>query len=247
MTSKLSGSKWKKHKILRGSSELSSALPPTRTFSRDNLWEYVHRYGKVIVKPVNGYGGAGVIQVSRVEDNIYKIHYGSSQKTFVGEQRANDYLKSKMKRASYIIQRRIPLATINGRPFDLRVMVQKRTGSPWKVTGKLAKVAGKGYIITNVARSRGKVLPVETALRLSNITKRNNSVLLPQIDRIALSAANRLGNFYRFRIVGLDVGIDRDGKVWIIEPNFAPAVSLFLKLKNKSMYRTIMSYKRKNR
>jgi len=44
-------------------------------------------------------------------------------------------------------------------------------------------------------------------------------------------------------LLGLDIGIDTSGKPWIIEANFTPAKSLFLKLKEKSMYHRIMSYK----
>jgi len=38
------------------------------------------------------------------------------------------------------------------------------------------------------------------------------------------------------------MGLDRNGRVWIIEANFKPMKRLFLKLKDKSMYRKIVAY-----
>nr|WP_245552991.1 YheC/YheD family protein [Brevibacillus massiliensis] len=147
-----------------------------------------------------------------------------------------------------LIQRRIHLAEVNGRPFDVRVMVQRPAGSAWKVTGKLAKVAGPGFIITNTARSRGRVLPLHTALNHSSVKSPNPAQLAKKIDRISLRSAAQLQSGYRWlSMVGMDVGVDKQGNVWIIEANFSPALSLFRKLKDKSMYWTILANRRRQR
>ena len=49
-------------------------------------------------------------------------------------------------------------------------MVQRHPNSEWQVTGMLAKVAGKGFIVTNIRRSGGKVVTVENALEHSDFT-----------------------------------------------------------------------------
>jgi len=82
-------------------------------------------------------------------------------------------------------------------PIDLRVMVQRRKSSPWVVTGKLAQVAGKGYIITNIARSKGTVILVETAIQRSAVNKVSRRAILAQIDKIALSGAEQLSSVYK--------------------------------------------------
>jgi len=45
-------------------------------------------------------------------------------------------------------------------------------------------------------------------------------------------------------IVGFDMGVDKSGNVWMIEANPKPALSLFKRLKDPSMYRQIVSYPR---
>jgi glutathione synthase/RimK-type ligase-like ATP-grasp enzyme len=231
-----------KYKLLAKSSELVPSLPKTRSLSKNNFLSLIEKYGEVIVKPSGGWGGVGVISVSSKDHKIYEIHYEKNRETIIGHQSTYSFIAGKTKGTSHIVQRKIPLAKVKGRPFDVRVMVQKKKSSSWVVTGKLAKVAGSGYIITNIARSKGKVVPLTTAIRESNIHGISASQVQSCIDRIALKAAKQLQKYYRINTVGLDIGIDSKGKVWIIEPNFKPDKSLFLKLKDKSMYRRIFSY-----
>lgn len=229
------------------SSGLAAALPKTRSMTKNSFRSLMKRYGKVTAKPGRGEGGVGVISITATGGETYKVHYGSHIKTISGFSSMYAYVKSKTKGASYIVQRTIHLAKVNGRPFDARVMLQRSRSSGWALTGKLAKIAGPGYFITNIKRSKGKVVSLPTAIRESNIRGAPVSRIQSQMDRIGLKTAAQLRKYYPIRILGLDVGIDRDGKVWIIEANFKPSKDLFLKLKDKSMYRRIVGFHKKRR
>ncbi len=231
-----------KYKLMKSTPELKATLPKTYSFSSQHFQTLLQQYGKVIVKPSSGYGGAGVISVSTKDHKTYKIHHGTTVSNIRGIQPATAYVKRKITGSAHIVQKKIELAKVKGRPFDIRVMVQKKKRSDWSVTGKLAKIAGSGYFITNVARSRGRVVPLSEAIQQSNIRGKSTAAIQNNINRIALKAVKKLNAYYRIHTVGLDVGLDPKGKVWIIEPNFKPNVSLFLKLKDKSMYRKIKSY-----
>ncbi|MDN4092059.1 hypothetical protein QYF48_04375 [Brevibacillus agri] len=136
------------------------------------------------------------------------------------------------------MQQGISLARVNSSLFDVRVMVQRKSGQPWVV-------AGKGYIITNIKRSGGKVLPLSTAIWRSNIRGASSSAIVSRLQQVALLAAKRLARYYtRQRVFGFDMGINANGRVWIIEANLRPDISLFQKLADKSMYRTILAYRR---
>ncbi|WP_338130665.1 YheC/YheD family protein [Cohnella ginsengisoli] len=53
---------------------------------------------------------------------------------------------------------------------------------------------------------------------------------------------NRFDRYKYSRQIGIDYGIDRSGKVWLIEVNFDyPSHTLFAKLKDRSAYRRIKS------
>lgn len=241
---KKSKSKLTKYDVLRKSSALADTLPNTRLFSKRSLYKFLDRYKKVIAKPASGSGGAGVILVTGRSHSKYRVQRGTKRLTTHGKKETYRYLRKKIK-SSYLVQRGISLARISGSPFDVRVMVQRKPSGAWVVTGMLAKVAGQGYIITNVKRSGGKVLPLATAIRRSTIKGASGAVIMARLRRVALLAAHRLAGYYtKQRIFGLDMGIDSSGKVWIIEANMRPDITLFLKLADKTMYHTIVDYRK---
>jgi glutathione synthase/RimK-type ligase-like ATP-grasp enzyme len=236
--------KWEKFKILKQHTELAALLPETKWMTVENFWALMNKYRTVILKPYNGFGGHGVIKVSHKADSFYEIHCDQTKHN-KHEKTLFSFLKSRIRNQGYLVQQWIDLAEVNGRPFDLRVMVQKRKSTPWTVTGKLVKVAGKGYIVTNIKTSHGMVLPIETAFQRSSLKIASLTTLIKSINNIALKTAKCLQPFYpQIHMMGLDLGVDKSGKPWIIEVNFGPAMSLFLYLKDKRMYRQILQYKK---
>ncbi|WP_054971968.1 YheC/YheD family protein [Paenibacillus sp. A3] len=86
---------------------------------------------------------------------------------------------------------------------------------------------------------------MKTAIQKSTIRHLSPQSLQSKIDRISLMSARRLrALFPEHRIYGLDVGLDLKGHPWIIEANLFPSMSHFLKLKDRTMYRRIMAYKK---
>jgi glutathione synthase/RimK-type ligase-like ATP-grasp enzyme len=218
---------------------IRSSLPETRLYSSENFNNMINRYGTIIVKPNFGTGGAGVLKVSRLRDGKYSVHYGTSKRIIVGQNAVLSFLRRFTSATSYIVQQYVTLARINGRPFDLRVMVQRKEGVPWTVTGKLAKVAGPNYIVTNVARSKGYALSAMGALT-RNFSTKQSAAILGNLDRVCLHAAKQIGIAYGRRTLGFDMAVDKNGKIWVLEANPKPAIGFFKWLKNKSYYRKIL-------
>jgi glutathione synthase/RimK-type ligase-like ATP-grasp enzyme len=243
--SNLSTSKWTKYKLLRKSEELRVNLPETEWLKESTFWRMLNKYEQVIIKPTGSYGGHGVIRFKKLNTSEYELQDGAKKKRFTDQDQVNTFLKKKTGK-NYIVQQRIPLATVNGRPFDLRVMVQRRPHSKWQVTGKLAKVAGAGFIVTNIRMSSGKVVSVEHALKRSQLKSMRSGDLLAKLDKVALKSAAKLGPSYRWvKTMGIDMAFDKEGHVWIIEVNYAPMLELFLKLKDKSIFRRIKTFHKK--
>lgn len=236
-----------KYLFMRRSPQLAPHLPATTRMTLRNFDNYLARFGSVIVKPNSSSGGAGIVKVTALGNARYVVHKENKQIVVTGKQNAYVQLRKRIGSRPYIVQRRVNLATVNNRPFDMRVIVQRRRNTrEWKVTGELAKVAGKGYIVTNNTRSKGQLLPLRTGIGRSSIRNRSLETMVSDIHRIALTAARRLNLYYPWqRIFGMDVGLDRNGHVWIIEANKAPSMSHFLKMKNYAAYRRIMGYKRR--
>ncbi|WP_442600860.1 YheC/YheD family protein [Paenibacillus sp. KN14-4R] len=239
-------SKWSKHQVLLKSPYISNHLPDTCQFSRKNFHEMLSKHQNIIIKPSAKSGGIGVILVSNLQNSNFRIHRGIKVQIVKGANNVFNLLKPSIQ-IPYLIQSRINLAEVNGRPYDLRVMVQRHTNSSeWTVTGKLAKIAGPGYIITNTARSKGRVALFSDATRQSKVLNgRTMQVMHASVNELSIKIAKQLSSTYHNRrIMGIDIGIDKNGTIWIIEVNFTPSVNLFLKLKDRQAYQRIRRYQK---
>ncbi|ASR45238.1 hypothetical protein B4V02_00190 [Paenibacillus kribbensis] len=236
--------KWYKYLLLRRHASLRSYVPETKLLDRHHFSKLLSKYGHVIVKPVWGSRGQGIFQVSWLGHHKYIVHYENIKVLVRGRTNTYRYIRRKIGNASYMVQRRITRPTINNRPFDMRVIIQRRTDSSvWVVTGKVIKVAGKGYIVSNNTRSKGKLLHFKSGIRQSSVRHLSASKLESHIDRVSIRSAKRLSAFFPgHRIYGLDIGIDRKGHIGIIEANLFPARSHFRKLMDKTMYHRITDY-----
>ncbi|GLI10861.1 hypothetical protein YDYSG_68970 [Paenibacillus tyrfis] len=238
--------KWLKYWFLKKYKRLDPYVPETRMMSRYALWKLVSKYQHVILKPVRGSRGQGVIQVSSLGGNTYALHFENIKIKLQGKESTYKYIQRRIGNTRYMIQRRIARPTIAGCPFDMRVIIQRKEySSKWKVTAKIAKVAGRGYIVSNNERSKGRLLPVKAAIQKSTIKHLSSPRLQWKMNRVSVRAARRLSVLFpRHRIYGLDVGFDLKGHPWIIEANLFPSMSHFLKMKDRTMYRRIRAYKK---
>ncbi|MFB9326638.1 YheC/YheD family protein [Paenibacillus aurantiacus] len=233
--------KWLQYRILRRASALAGRLPKTRLLKKNALSKMLLQHPSVVLKPRNGRYGRDIVFIERNGANAYRIQNEQNAATLRDTEKLLQWLRKTHKGRGYIVQRRLQLAQIKRKPFDIRIMTQRKKGSssPWKVTGSYAKVAAQGYLVTNVA---SRTIPVLEALKLARIGDRR---LLVKAERIALLAAKRLGERYpKLRQVGFDIGIDRKCRVWIIEGNYQPDLRPFRRLKDSSMHRRILWYKK---
>ncbi|MCL7749472.1 YheC/YheD family protein [Halalkalibacter alkaliphilus] len=238
--------KYVRYLLLKESERLIPHLPETIRFSEKGLWNMLSKYKNVILKPVVGQRGKGIIKVSSKDSEAYEIHSELEKTLITGKNETYEYLLTKIGDQPYMIQYRIALAEINACPIDLRVMVQRKTTEdPWKVTGKAVKVAGSGYIVTNNERSNGTILSVEEAMQKLSINKRTKRRIIKKINQVTIHAAEVLTqSMPDHRVFGFDIGIDNSNHIWIIEANRSPMVAHFKKLKDQTQYERIMRYKK---
>lgn len=199
------------------------------------------KYRSIVVKPRDGRYGRDILFIKRNGANAYRIQNEKNAVTMRDTGKVLHWLHKNNKGRGYIVQRRLQLAEIGHKPFDIRIMTQRKKGpsSPWNATGSYVKVAAKGYLVTNVA---SRTIPAVEALESARIGDRG---LLVKAEQLALMAAKRLGERYPdLRQVGFDIGIDKKRRIWIIEGNYQPDLRPFRHLKDTSMHRRILWYKK---
>jgi len=245
---KITRSKWRIYQILKENKDLNVHLPKTKPFNKKNLEQLLNKYKKVILKPCHGRQGRGIIKISLQPKGTFKVEFENYYSTINKKQRLFQLLTKKIGSRKYIVQQYIPLATINKRPFDIRVMLQRTRHSKWTIwtiTGKAAKVAPPGYVVTNVAI---KIIGVSHAIKMSTLKNKFSNKLLSKLNSVSLQTIEQFTRHSNkeYSIIGLDMGIDKTGHIWVIEVNQAqPSIALFHSLIDQKAYRRIKMYKKR--
>lgn len=215
-------SKWQVAKIIQKDSQSSVYMPETRLLQGpETIREMTLKYSTVYLKPVRRSLGLGIIKLTKYAPENYIATYHTDKNYESAEGKIEDLLialESIMGRRLYIVQQGIDLAHFNGKPFDLRLTVQKDGSGKWSLSSWGTRVGASGSHITNVA-SGGQGLPIEKVLRA--VFAEQYRSITEHIYKASILICEALEKELRdIGDVGLDIGIDTGGRPYLIEVNF---------------------------
>lgn len=224
--------KWDIHRLLQNDHTVARYLPETRLLnSAADVEEMLKAHKLVFLKPVDGSVGRGIIRVRLLADGriSYRLPSQRAGETICPNAAAAlARLARRMRTRVYLVQQGLRLATSGGAPFDVRVLIQKGIGGRWFRTKVYGRVAPPGTYISNISQGAtpagvGPLLlnafpddPAKRRTALAGLKEITDAV--PAALEAALAA--KLGE------LGIDVGIDIDGRAWLIEVNSKPMRTL---------------------
>ena len=197
-----------------------SHVPEMVWYTDEQLMGMLRKWRMIYLKPDRGSGGTGVIRVKRTGDTECIVSWGHhSLRCYLSE------LPLVLRRAMirghrYVIQRGVRLATVNGKPFDLRI-VWVKPGEKWQLTWMSAKIAPrKNATVTNVAKGGTDARIMPTLRRMQPPV--DAEAMRLQLKRVSGRIVSVLGTRFPVRILGLDMAIDKERHIWFIEANTNP-------------------------
>ncbi|OXM15266.1 YheC/YheD family protein [Paenibacillus herberti] len=217
--------------LRRSSPELAALAPPTLLLSgADTLKEAASRWGSVFLKPDGGMKGRGVIAAAPQDSGWLVRGRGNDGRPLRSEQpdlnAAAELITRIVGSKRYLIQPQLPLCDRQGRPFDIRALVQKDGRGRWRLTGTAMRRGRPGGIASNL-HGGGEALPARDGLVLL-LGHKAAEQCAGDIDRLALSTADAAESaFGRFAELGLDFGVTPDGRLWLLEMNSRPGRDAF--------------------
>ncbi|WP_235439839.1 YheC/YheD family protein [Paenibacillus sp. DMB20] len=126
----------------------------------------------------------------------------------------------------FLIQPFLQLTSREGKPFDVRVLVQKNAKGRWMTTG-MALRQGPAEGKTSNLHGGGKAVPVLPFLA-TQFGSPASAEILACLERLSRLVPPLLeSGFGRLGELGIDFGVDRDGKVWLLEVNSKPGRRAF--------------------
>lgn len=207
-------------RYLKSDKRTRAFVPQTARLTEASLKRMAAAHRSLYIKPDIGSLGIGIHKMTRTGDGyvLRSTRRRSVRKrSFANLTKLYRHLQSK--RQKRIVQRAIPLDTVEARPYDIRAMVQRRPGGPWTCTGLFVKVGAADRIVTNYYQG-GQIWTIRKLLKRKRLPEsaikskiRDLSRLSEKVSRIL--AAKRSGMYE----MGIDWAFDKNGKLWILEVN----------------------------
>ncbi len=221
--------KWRMHQELSRSAFLARLLPPTERYSGPaQLERFLSGSRTAFLKPIGGSLGLGIICVRRTGSG-YSVAYQLKDRAIVQPVTTLAAAGARVARAvrgrPYIIQQGVPLATWRGRPFDIRILLQRSNRGHWALTKMYVRIAAPGNFTANLSRG-GQGARAGPLLR--RVFGARAGALLRQLHETGLACAREIEHTLAGPIgeLGLDLGVDRRGRIWLIEVNSKPFLQM---------------------
>jgi hypothetical protein len=209
---------------------VANYLPETIPFtSFSEIETMLSMHGHVFIKPKNGSLGLGVHQI------IYDKHTGdyfcryqdhgsvNRLRKFPSLERLFSLVFVNQSLEKMLVQQGIYLLRNEARAVDFRVHTNKDDAGNWHVSAIAAKMAGHGSVTTHT-RNGGDIKTIGEIFQTDEC-----ALYTEKLSNAALLLSISLDQFVEGIIgeIGFDLGIDRNGEVWIFEANSKPGRSIF--------------------
>ena len=211
--------KWEIYQVLTSNNKTVGMQPPTTLLHIKALEKFIDKYSFCYAKSSRGRCGKEVYRVEKREGNFLCSSGGSILRLeiFNSLDELYRFLKHKLGTKA-ILQEGIVLAELDGHPFDIRVLAQKDFHAQWVISALSFRVAEPNAVVTNIsAGAKEIVLPLQD-------NPLDTGISASELCHFCLQVLGQLESHYgSLGEVGLDVGLDDTGRLWLIEANLKPS------------------------
>ncbi len=235
--------KWQVTELLSNDHQITPYLPHTeKVLGSATIKRWFDEYGELFLKPQGGSQGRNVVYIREQIDSTNRYYAkGRDAKNRLFEccfsefERLYKWLCLFMNGRSYVIQQYLVLTTDIGEPFDIRSFIQKDRRGRWQLIGNVVR-KGKPDSLTSNIHGGGIAEPLEPFLKQHFV---NKATLIQQdIQSISMQIASTLERYHGSLVeLGIDLGVDQSGQLWLLEVNSKPGRTVFKQIGDQSARR----------
>lgn len=201
---------------------------------------------RIILKPINGSQGYGIYYVKRNEKS-YQVKTEKNKeiitRIFPNEIKFCQWVFSLIKKHNYLLQPYLELYNNELQPFDIRVLLQKNEHGVWGERGRGVRIGSTGGILSNLSAG-GRVVPFKSWLSTLPATK--SDYIRQECNYILTHLPALLEQkFMPLFEIGVDIGIAKNGSLWILDINSKPGRKVLLQTRpdiQETIYRAPLLY-----
>ncbi|MFY0545528.1 YheC/YheD family protein [Brevibacillus sp. H7] len=235
--------KWRVHEVLWRDVRMHRWLPEAMLYSHANLQKMIGRHPLLYLKPLNGTGGRGILRLEKTSDGFHLLGRDRQRaKRSVVIQQIPSLCRwiDRWVNEKFIVQQGLLLNLVPTRTVDMRLLIQKNGSGEWSITGYGIRVGGERSATSNL-HGGGKAVPAQSFLR-PRFGEERTKEILQDCGQLAHQTAETIENhFGRMMELGLDIGIDVNGRAWLIEVNPKPGREIFKEMGTPQLYKQAIS------
>ncbi|SCS82840.1 YheC/YheD family protein [Staphylococcus caeli] len=186
--------------------------------------DFIDKYQKILLKPSISNQGRDIVAIEKLKNGYHFINDTSidliSKVNF--EAKLNELILSK----KYICQPFIHSKTKSGIPFDFRLHVRKKANGKWTKVKAYPRIGIEKNITANISQGGAiaSIVPFLKTQYPNDWRKIKN-----KIDIICTNFPRNFEKLYPYPLdaLGIDLGIDTEGKLWLFEVNTYPGQKFF--------------------
>jgi glutathione synthase/RimK-type ligase-like ATP-grasp enzyme len=209
---------------------LAAYLPETQSVSEINLvLNELSAKKRVILKPINGSQGHGIYYLKKNNKSFHvktEKHRKIISRIFPNETKLIQWLQSLLKQRQYLIQPYLELSNHEQQPFDIRILLQKNMHGEWGELGRGVRIGSTGGILSNLSAGGSVFTYPDWSGSLPPTIK---EYIDQEMEYILSKLPSILENaFLPLFELGIDIGIAKDGSIWILDINSKPGRKVLL-------------------
>lgn len=198
-------------------------------YSINSLAEFtnaVNVFEKFVIKPMRGSQGANVSYFERTVEGFKVNHRGA-----ISELRPTDlaaFYSEFIGDRHFLLQKYVDSRTKHGLPYDIRIHVRRGKNARWNLVKLYARIGAGNSIVSNI--SAGGSMAEAGVFLTAQFGRDKGRSIFNELKLLAKSFPEKFQSLYpEFMIdaLGIDIGIDSEGKLWIFEVNSCPGAKFF--------------------
>lgn len=204
-------------------------LPTEQVKDPGGFIAFVKKYRSVMLKPINGWGGRGIVRVT-LDNGQYKVQSNGEHAQIMSAPGLRAYIRGVLRKERHLMQQWIDIRNKRGIVFDIRALMLKRSEGIWQTTGIAVREARRGRITSNL-KSGGHAYEASFYLK-KEFGDEKGEALANQVRELAEYIPDFTEKSYRSRLceLGIDLAVDTAGKLWLLEINIKPGKMIMKQL-----------------